>query len=503
MKKITRIFSVVLSLMIILLSNSCQNLEEDISGVLVADSFYHTEEDLEAALVAVWAPLNRVGVGSHQFICAFAGGDDLTTRPDGNKAPAREVDRYLTTANNNWIFSVNWTRFYASIFAANTLLDNLPNADVDDDVKDCIEGQARFLRAYCYFHLVRLFGDIPLRLTAEFESEATRTPVPQIYDQIMEDLEFAEDNLPVSFSEPARPSKWVAKALLSQVYLTMAGWPIKDESRYADARDKSKEVIDAGVYELMSDYGEMFKIYNKTHSELVFGFFFSFESGETWGNRLGGKHMDPPEAGGFADFISELGFFNTFPSGPRKDATFLTQTSEGVPYTEWSSIYGHPTFEKYRSGTSQGGDGSDPRFSSRTIQIIRYSHVLTTYAEAQAMADGTPNTEAYEAVNMIRRRAAGLDSYIPNASVDLEPGLSNTAFRDSVVQERAWEFGGEFTRWFDMTRTEIVAKVVANKDPGDMQPLRDLTAIPKENYYYLPIPQTEVDISDLSQMYGY
>jgi hypothetical protein len=502
MKRRTTIFSIALSVIVILLSNSCQTLEEDTSGVLVANSFYQTEEDLESALVAVWAPLNREGIGTHQWLTAFAGADDLTTKPDANKAPIRETDRYLTTSDNQ-LHAQNWDIFYQSIFAANTLLDNLPNSDVDDNVKISIEAQAKFMRSWCYFHMVRFFGDLPLRTTADFEGEPIRTPVAQIYEQILQDLEFAEDNLPATMPEVARPTKWIAKALLSQVYITMAGWPIKDQSRYADARDKAKEVIDAGVYSLMDDYGEMFKIYNQTHSELVFGIFFCYECGETWGNRLGGKHMDPNADGGYGDFYSEFAFFNNFPSGPRKDATFLTESRTGIPYTEWSKVYGHPTFAKYRSGTVSGGDGDDTRFSSRTIQIIRYSHILTTYAEAQVMADGTPNALAYESVNMIRRRAAGLDYTVADASVDLAPGLSQTAFSDSVLQERAWEFGGEFTRWFDLIRREKVAEVVAAKDPLDLQPLRDISALPVESYYYLPIPQYEVDNGGLTQMYGY
>jgi hypothetical protein len=133
------------------------------------------------------------------------------------------------------------------------------------------------------------------------------------------------------------------------------------------------------------------------------------------------------------------------------------------------------------------------------------------YAEAQAMADGTPNTNSYQYVNMVRRRAQGLPVATPNISVDLVPGLSASAFRDSVVQERAWEFAGEWTRWHDLVRLEKVAAANANKyvdktDPTiyDLVPLRAISTLPKEQYYWIAIPKSEIDLNpNIVQNSGY
>ena len=109
--------------------------------------------------------------------------------------------------------------------------------------------------------------------------------------------------------------------------------------------------------------------------------------------------------------------------------------------------------------------------------MMRYAHVLTIYAEAQARATGTPDDLAYESVNAIRKRA-GL--------APLE-GLSGQAFADAVVQERAWEFAAERTRWFDLVRLEMVAEVNSNKDPNDLQPIGSMA----EEDYVFPLPFSE------------
>lgn len=107
--------------------------------------------------------------------------------------------------------------------------------------------------------------------------------------------------------------------------------------------------------------------------------------------------------------------------------------------------------------------------------MIRYAHVLLIYAEAQARATGTPDDAAYTAVNAVRLRA-GLPA--------LTAGLSGPDFADAVVNERAWEFAGEWNRWFDLVRLEKVEAANADKDPADLQPAATIT---KENYW-MPIP---------------
>src|SRR5690606_7633120 len=118
--------------------------------------------------------------------------------------------------------------------------------------------------------------------------------------------------------------------------------------------------------------------------------------------------------------------------------------------------------------------------TSRNMNYLRLAEVMLTYAEAQAMADGAPSTEAYAAVNAIRDRA-GL--------ADLPAGLSQIAFRDAVIDERGWELAAEFSRWFDLVRTEKVEEMnaPAMKDAVDLKP----GPVTKEKYH-APIPYSEI-----------
>jgi hypothetical protein len=114
--------------------------------------------------------------------------------------------------------------------------------------------------------------------------------------------------------------------------------------------------------------------------------------------------------------------------------------------------------------------------------MIRYAHVLLIYAEAQARATGSPDATAYAAVNAVRQRA-GLDV--------LPEGLSGNDFAAAVVQERAWEFAGEWNRWFDLVRLEQVEKANENKDPADLKPTGTIT----KQQYWMPIPGADAIVN--------
>jgi hypothetical protein len=173
-----------------------------------------------------------------------------------------------------------------------------------------------------------------------------------------------------------------------------------------------------------------------------------------------------------------VGFYKRFPAGPRKDATFHTHFTNGVDFEQGSTK--HPYIAKYRDGAEQGKPSYENDYmTSRNMNYLRFAEVLLIYAEAQAMADGAPNQDAYKAINRVRNRA-GLNN--------LTPGLGQLAFRDSVIAERGWELAAEFSRWFDLVRTEKVETVKALKDPLDMQPAVEIT----KKQYLSSIPDYDV-----------
>jgi len=270
---------------------------------------------------------------------------------------------------------------------------------------------------------------------------------------------------------------------------------LKDNSKYELAAQKAKEVIEnEGIYglTLLPDYGDLWKAKNNINRETVFGCYFNHTAGDwsdngTWanGNMNAPLAFFPENFGGWSDAFAELTFFNEFPAGPRKDATFITQGQKTPtsPVIDWHSFaYQHPYYDKYSDvpgyDTTNMGAWID-WWSSRSVQVIRYAEVLLVYAEAKAMSSG-PDALAYTCLNRVRTRA-GLE----NATA----GLSGPAFRDAVVTERKWEFSGlePCARWFDMVRTETVESASAKRNAAEIP----LVKQPTKANYFAPIPSKE------------
>jgi hypothetical protein len=469
-----------------LLFTGCQKLDENAKGSLVADTFFSTQGDLDAAVVAAFNPLiaGWSGFNAAQSWVPLMGGDDVTTHPESNKEPFRQFDTYNVQAGNEpmrW----TWQQLYKSILACNTVEENYNKVSTTEQKKQEALAQVCFVRALCYFHLVQIFGDIPMPLTTDVDLLIEKTSIAEVYDQIYEDLELAEDVLPVTWSDqPGRPTRGAAKALLAKVYLTNAGWPLKDNSMYAKAAAKAQEVIALNQYELLPVFADLWKLDNGNNIESIFSFQHSRTTGSTfWFTGI--ASMPEAEEGGWDDVFSEIQFFYDFPAGPRKDATFYTVFKKKVdgevvlvPWEE--SLQKNPYYRKYREGAvDEENPWSAQMGTDFKMPFLRYADLLLIYAEAKCMSTG-PDESAYEAINDVRVRA-GLDK--------LTPGLSQEAFCDSVIAERGWELACERHRWFDLVRTEKVEEVALRRHPDDIP----LPSQPTRDDYLAPIPQLEVD----------
>lgn len=464
-------------------------LDENPKGQIVGNNAITDVTSLDAALTGSYKGVTRTwarGFLNSSTQGFSMGGDDLTTLAGGNKAAFRQIDQFEVTSANSHIAMI-WNGCYKMIQGANLVIANAPRIKGDQNTITGIVGEAHFLRALGYYWLVRGWGPIPLiteatdAITPELLNIEKSQPA-DVYKVIEEDLQAAEAALPNTKRDPGRPNKGTAKALLADVYLTEGGWPINDASKYALAAAKAKEVIDnKDTYNF--DLVDLAVLWSGnetaigTKEEVM-----AFHTNENFGgstNSMAGAPTIPAEEGGWEDYESEINFFKNFPEGKRKDITFHTifTKADGTQVPWQNSISGHPYYGKFRI------EHNDRWWSSMPIHIIRYAHVLLIYAEAQARTEGTPNSDAYTAINLVRERA-GLN--------DLTPGLDGAAFADSVVNERAWEFAAEgTTRWFDLQRLEKVEEANANKDPADLPPIG---AITKADYWF-PIPLVDANIN--------
>jgi hypothetical protein len=468
---------------------ACEDLTEKPAGIATPTTFYSSTLQCEAALAGAMAPLwgwyvsNSYGDGSG-LAGTFANDDQM----EGGDLIIAEGH-----ATNLW------TGHYRSIVNINSLLNAVLNKEslskFPQDEVDVIVGQAKFLRAFNYFYLVRMFGDLPL-LTEDTPDPiktpiTARTPIAQVYELIIEDFTFAMDVLPsktdLDGSNPGRPTSGAAKGFLAKVYFTMATAPLNDVSKFAEAAKLSKEIIDEGEYSLIPDINDVFLQGNKYGSEQMWSFNSTVDDRQV--DALGGK---PDEIEGYGGEHVAVDFDTSFVDQPRKDAYLLRYLiidgdsvgydglSSGTPYIR--KLYNEP----YISLDEQDGGSTANWF------ILRYADILLIYAEAQNQVG--LNQDAVDALNQIIKRANGATGTEPLATL----AMSKSAFDAKVIQERSWELCFELgDRWFDLVRKRMIEE--ANEDNPDA--VNNFSTDPNPYYYLFPIPT--VDATLIGQNPGY
>lgn len=486
----TNILSAIVVVFLIGFSSCKKFLEEKPASIMVAENFYKTEADAEAAVTATYDGLND------QWNIYFRGIYLLAELPTDNAECGQGVaNSYIFALNDHTYGPVNdriytlYTYLYKTIANANVAIDHIPQIQMDEKKKNRLVAEAKFVRGLLYFNLVRLFGDVPLvlhQVTSLNEVNVPRTATSEVYQQIISDLEFGEQYLDVVNTQKnlGRATQASATALLAKVYLT-----IKD---YAKARDKAKSVIDNTNYGLLDSYFDIFTPQNRFNKEAIFSVQCKGNTGT--GNGFGMALYLPratiPLAGGgkvagnSAD-VPTVEFYNSFKPGDlRRDRTFFTQYDAGGGLVTF-----RPHWYKYfdPSAITNLGEGT------LNYHVIRYADMLLTYAEAINELNG-PTAEAYNAVNKVRRRAYGKPVGTTNAAVDLTAGLSKDAFLDALLDERRWEFGFEDQRWFDLVRTGKLISVMKAKGSTSI----------KDYHVLFPLPQRELDVNkSLIQNPGY
>jgi starch-binding outer membrane protein, SusD/RagB family len=444
---------------------ACQSLDENPEGFVSPGNFYTSVDQGEAALAGSMNQLWNYWAGYSYGYGNFTNDDQLL---DGDLNIASNYGNDL------------WTLHYRALLNVNAVLGAVKKGSikgVDQSEIDPLIGQAKFLRAYNYFNLVRLYGDLPL-ITEDTPDPVTnpvktRTASTGVYDLIVSDLQDAMVKLPASWSDaPGKPTNGAAKGLLAKVYLTMATAPLNLTANYAKARDMAADLMDDGIYSLVPDVNDVFKSENKFGPEMMFSFHSTSDDPATdpqiWTPSImdgwGDASIDPEWSDAWLSSSNE----------PRQDA-YLILSVNGVPYTDFDEQ--RPFIRKYVYITE---DEYNTLQSTANFPILRYADVLLIYAEAANMAEGGPSPAAYDAINKVRRRAFNVDLNTPSAVADLPAGLSQTQFDAAVIDERNHELCFEFDRWYDIVRKRLLPQIYASRP--------DILANYSETDYLYPIP---------------
>jgi hypothetical protein len=462
MKRYSISLTVILLLLISILETGCDKLlEEKPKSTITLGNL--DAGLLEQSVIGVYEPLTRsrgrlwestIGLG-FELMAEYA---------DAGGSSQLSWSNYNNLNTSNTALSQPWTTLYEAIGRANALLVALDNSPaLTESEKQVAAGEAYFVRAICFYFAVRTFGKFPMRLKPILNSKdvlLASSDIPVIYDQIIKDLTEAEKVLPpaVPASRAGRATAGAAKTALADVYLTRGD--------YTNARLKAKEVIDNKAtygYDLEPSLATVYSPTLPTNKEDIFSLKFSQGSGQ-------GSFM----ASYWADANAKAAGYSV--SGNK----FGGITSKAPLIRDWNDNDLRKKFSLYNSYIIKGvltpaildadydfrlGKYKDPNAPIDTgngndLYFYRFADVLLIFAEADNKVNHAPGTDAYDAINQVRRRAYGLPTNVPSNISDLPAGLSETAFDDSVFRERGYEFIGEFKRWFDMVRTNRVTTLI-------------------------------------------
>ena len=481
MKKI--FYSLLVS--IIFLTSCKKFLETTPTDSLSPVNYYRTEAEVNTALTGVYDILGKSGTYGRNLFFEMDQADDSFV---ALSTWTQDVALYNYSTGDVKLTST-WTLLYDGINRANALIENVDKASMSEAAKDVVRGQALFLRAYYYFLLVSNWGDVPLRLKATAsvsEVNFKRTPYKIVYQQIVADMETAANlvNPASAYTYNSRITKSVVWGILARVNLKMAGAPLRDATRFAEAKKWALMVMSAG-HSLNTDYKQVFINMCKD----------VYDTKEVlWEVEFGKKATSQDEEGNLGS-INGIGTSNTtvgFSYGAKHTtATYYNSFAAGDLRRDWninpyyytsvtdatkvnystSSIYNRCDAKwrrEYETAT--------PKFNGSTpinFPLLRYSDVLLMYAEAENEINGA-TTSAYDAINTVRRRAYGVTLGLStNAIADLTPNLDNIAFGQAVRSERSWELGYEGLRRFDLIRwgafvttMKNIANVIATTAPS-------------------------------------
>jgi len=452
-----------------LLLGACSEdfLDRPPQGQLVTDNFYQSASDLRLATAGLygrpWFDFN------YPFLLDV--GDVMAGNAYASWNPRSSYVNFSVSAGDNGVL-YGWSSLYNVIGQANTAINNiraLTPASVPEATKNAALAEARFMRAVAYFYLVRLWGPVPIIENNSALVEKPMVPRHQltdVYRFILEDLQFAADNLPTT-DTPGRVTSWGAKGMLAKVYLTKAGIG-QSGSRNQDDLNKAKqyagEVMTNSGLALMPSYYDLFLRKNKNNSESLFAL--QWIANQGWGNQnvyqayLGADSKITGVGDGWNNISPTLDLYNAFEPGDdvRRKATMMLNTDEYPELTTADNPKGYtmtaptPSFKKYVIGgpTAPGNDGQVSVLNTDiNTYILRLADVYLIYAEAiLGNSASTTNTDALAAFNKVRTRA-GLAAL---TSLDL----------DQIMRERRAEFGLEGQYWFDLSRLHDYNPAVAN-----------------------------------------
>lgn len=451
---------------------------------VVVDTYFSSDEEVLAGILGVYDAIQGIpeettsnsslvnrGVQFEYLLTEMRTDNTRSATTEGSKA---DFHRYLVDANNSESEDY-YASMYEVIFRANNMLNFVDVANEDNQA--AYSGELKFLRAYAYFNLVRLYSDVPLVTTTVNPEDSnalyTRIAESEIYELIVEDLLEATESLDNNVSKN-RATLGAAQALLAKVYLTLP------TPNYQGAQQMCEAVINSAQYTLLPDFYDVF--YQELNNEIIFAIGYASGFAE--------------DSQGFsAEFTADAGRqdgLNIVNDNLMADFEAYGGNRTEVSYFQSPTVASLTEVGKYLpDGYMRDEDGNYGPFSARLAGndwiVLRYADVLLMHVEAiMAGAEVTANSAALASFQEVRDRA-GLTDVVSSIT------------RDELLLERRVELAFENHRFFDLVRFGVADAVLSDHAMEMGYP--DYTS----RALLLPIPNREINLSGglMTQNPGY
>lgn len=464
-------------------TTSCSDefIERDPVYSIDSENYFNSEADYYNALVATYDLLQSTY--QNALLGEIASDNTLCGGESPNDVPGfQQIDDMIHTPVNTELKKI-WDWMFAGVNRANYILEFKDKTDFEG--KNQIIAEARFLRAYYHFELVKWFGPIPLKGDVRFkiddEKSIPRSPVADVYASIEADLLFAIDHLNPTAPQTGRATKGAAQALLGKAYLFQNKFNLA-------AATLENLIVNTGGYSLVTDYSTLFEFAQENGTESVFEVQYTDVEGAGFdclqcseGNVAVGfsgprNYSGPLFTSGFSFNVPTQASYDAYDSDDdRRDIAILNiETWATQTGAEYGMGYEHTGFfnRKYIPRTrSDDAEGDLNLTNPNNYRSIRYADVLLMAAEAYNRG-GIDENKAKQYLNEVRRRAFGDTNHDINAS--------GAALTDFIWEERRLELMGEGHRFFDLVRTNKAAQSI----PGFTSNKNELFPIPIEEIQF-------------------
>ena len=470
---------ILIPLIALVIATGCKKSFLDTEDVTSAteQNFYKTPNDAWQALVGVYDGLQRAG--SSGFGMGVVATEIMSDNAFGGTGNAdgfgfQMMDEFdkLRSPSDQDMFRDNWNTYYKAIYRANMLLTHLDQVEWkgNENLRKIYESEARCIRAYLYFDMIKFWGNIPL-ITEPTTENVTQANPDEVYKLIAEDLKFAAANLPSTTYGEQNPStrgrltKWAAEALIGRVFLYYTGYFNKPDLVGVVSKSQAlaylEDIISNGGFGLVDKFANLWpaaslKNYaGEDNKETVFSIKYTYTS--DWNGNVDGNHWMVmfgirvqsiyPYGLGWGGGTVNPKLWNAYNANDtRRNASIISITGENLDFEnkkdqrEYTGYY----WKKYTPMADSAGKSLAEKMGGPSFMISQYQdYVSIRYADVLLMAAelGSPNAQKY--FDDVRKRAFGGDF------VQIPVSQSN------IMNERRLEFAGEGIRYWDLLRQGI------------------------------------------------